>query len=292
MFKKIHLLFALAFAVPAVSQARVGGPFDGADYNILFDDTGIYQAIMRMPNGSGMMQFGVNVNLQYAPTAGQGGGGGTATVAYTKGSVLNRSVVYLEGVTYFGMASGAVDHDRGMVEGLTNGQSDVSSQQTNGGGGAQNIPVVANNARGWSCNTEFTAKIVDRGPDVKFSGRGTVTVLTQTTAAQTAMIAQVQLAQQALQTNTTTAFTASNTALLNTAPVPNPPTTAAQVAAYTDWYNNTYLPGVQANLATALANQLNNQSAFQDAYDAAGRGNQATSFMTVYGSRKFFGSQR
>ena len=296
MFKKIYLLFALALALPVTSQARVGGPFDGADYTLLFDDTGVYQAILRMKNGSGMMQFGVNVNLEFTATPTGVGGAAQATTATSKGGVLNRSLIYLEGVTYFGIASGAIDHERGIVEGITNGTSDIAATVTGGGGGAQ-ISVVSNNNRAFSANSEFTAKITDRGPDFKFCGKGEITVLTQTTAAQAAQTAAVTAAQTSVQANTASNFTAANAALLLSAPslAPIPPATGpspAQTTAFNTFYNTVYLPGLQTNLATALANQLNNQSAFQSAFDAAGKGNQFSQKMYVYGSRKFFGTTR
>ena len=90
MLKKSHVLFALALAFPAVSQAFNGGPFDNADNSITLDNSGVYQCAMRFHNGSGFAQWGTNV--QMAPNVSTGAGN-AANTTNSLGTPLNRSVI-------------------------------------------------------------------------------------------------------------------------------------------------------------------------------------------------------
>jgi hypothetical protein len=184
MIKKISLLLGLIAALPASSFAWVGGPFSNGDFSESLDDNGIYQASFTFKNGSGYAQWATNAAL-----SGQSrGGGGTSN-----GSVVNRSVVYSKGITYFGMATGISDLDKGYVYGNTNGSSDAQSNTQGagntttinlniGGGGGSGASsgsagVVANGGRNFIANSQFTAKVTSSHPILRFRGTGEISFL-------------------------------------------------------------------------------------------------------------------
>lgn len=178
MIKKISLLFALVAVLPASSFAWVGGPFDGGDYNQLQDDSGVYQAAFRMRNGSGFSQFGVNVDL--GPSISSSSTGGNNSLSTTIGSYLNRTVVYYKGVTYFGNATGFVDHTKKEVQGFANGNSDVSLSASSSGGDSDlsaTSTITYNGGINFSINVAWKAKITSTHPELRFSGEGELSVV-------------------------------------------------------------------------------------------------------------------
>lgn len=178
MIKKISLLLGLIAALPVSSFAWVGGPFDGGDYNQLLDDRGIYQAAFRMQNGSGFMQFGVNVDLGPSVST-QNTGGGNSSLSTSIGSYLNRSIVYYKGVIFFGNATGMVDHPARKVRGFTNAQSEVTlSASTSGSDGDLSATnAIAVNGLGLVANVAFEADITSTHPELRFSGKGELVVI-------------------------------------------------------------------------------------------------------------------
>lgn len=175
MIKKISLLFGLVAALPASALAWIGGPFDNGDYSAAFDDSGIYQASIRFKNGSGFAQWGSNVSLRPQAAA-----AGAAAATQSNGSILNRSVIYANGITYVGMATGMVDTVENVIIGQTNGASDgiqASAQGTSATGAAAGQLVSASGGRRFSANSYFRAKITQKHPVLKFSGTGQISLL-------------------------------------------------------------------------------------------------------------------
>lgn len=219
--KRISLILAslvLVFATKA--SAFKGGPFDNGDYSGLLDNSGVYQVSFRFSNGSGFAQFGNNVDVTAFVTT---TGGATVTPSATY-SIFNRSVIYYKGMTYLGTCYGMVDHERKIVSGVTNGNSDVNTTTTTTtttGALAGVFPTAAttnlfNNGNvGFPCNTNFNCKITNEYPILRFNGRGELTVINPSLG--------------------TAIFTAIATVIAAQAPLPAaipPPSTVGQVQNY------------------------------------------------------------
>jgi len=177
MFKKLSLLLGLVAALPASSFAWVGGPFDGGDFGQLMDDRGIYQTAFRFRNGSGYSQFGVNVDLAPQVTGDATGQVGGSSL----GSNLNRSILYFRGVAYFGNATGMVDHDSRSVTGFGNCSSWVaieSSSDSDSGSVSVTDSIVYNSGLDNTANYYFEADITSSHPELRYSGKGELSVLT------------------------------------------------------------------------------------------------------------------
>lgn len=192
MLKKIHLLFGLMLAMPAASHALSGGPFDNGDASGVFDDQGYYQVAFHFRNGLGFGQFGNNVGM--IPTTG-------ANSPTTKGTVLNRSVLYYKGVTYVGTCFGMVDHARGLVTGVTNANSDVGATAVpSGNGTALSTVVVKNGGRNLVANTSWECRITQKQPILKFNGKGELAVLNPDSTAAIADLATAIVNNSNIQT--------------------------------------------------------------------------------------------
>jgi hypothetical protein len=187
MLKKIQLLFAFALALPAASYGLVGGPWDNGDYSQILDETGIYQATLRFSNGQGFCQFGSNVSVSTFRdlTLATSGVGSGINLNASNGSYLNRSLIYYKGVTYLGSCYGTSDMVNNLIEGITNGNSDVTTVNASGAAttttaatavSTTNV-LVANGTRSFTCNTAWSAKITTKKPVLKFNGKGQLTVL-------------------------------------------------------------------------------------------------------------------
>ncbi len=252
---KFTLFFAALFALPLTSQAIVGGPFDGNDYSQALDDQGIYQTAMRFKNGSGFSQFGNNVDLVSS----------TTTTGVSRGSYLNRSIIYCNGIVYIGMASGMVDHEAKVVMGYTNGIS------TSAGIAASSVtPIVTSSfptttQTGGTANTEFTAKIRCIAPELRYSGTGEITILSNNSTNVTSLI-QDQISS------------AKADILTLTDPNAGANETAAQMIAF------------NSSLLKAQIQAVNALRAFSTSVSSADNG--FTQPMTVFGARKFFISRR
>lgn len=189
--KLFSVIAGLALLSGSQASAWVGGPFDNGDYSATLDNEGVYQASLRYKNGSGYVQWGNNVDLGPSLTSGATGGGGSSTASNsTVGSYLNRCVLYYQGIAFFGTASGMVDMDRREVTCVTNAQSEVTlsdqaSTNTQGSfflfGSSNTVnsstSVVNNGGRGFVANSNFVAKITKTSPEVRFSGKGELTLL-------------------------------------------------------------------------------------------------------------------
>lgn len=188
MLRKNHFLLALVMSFSASAFALTGGPFDNGDYSQLLDDQAIYQATFTMKNGLGFAQFGSNVSLGPTISGSTGGGGSQQTTNSSIGSVLDRSVIYYKGLTYFGTATGMVDLERKTISGITNGTTDVtlsqsSSSQSNslfiGSSSSVNASsnVITNGGIGLTCNTEWSGTVTESSSMLRFDGKGKLTVL-------------------------------------------------------------------------------------------------------------------
>jgi hypothetical protein len=177
--KRISLILAsLLLLVGPKASAHVGGPFDNGDFNSFLDSSGIYQVAFRFSNGSGFAQFGNNVDADLFLT----GTGGTTTDLPSSFSTLNRSIIYYKGVSYLGTCTGMVDHERKIVQGVTNGNSDVVTTASNTSGGTTTSASnsLINNGLGFPCNTEFRCKITNSSPVLRFNGKGELTIINPT----------------------------------------------------------------------------------------------------------------
>lgn len=176
--KLFSVLAGLALLSGSQAFAWVGGPFDGGNHSATLDNEGIYQATFRMKNGTGFAQFGTNVDL-FANTDSSAG---TTTSQLTLGSYLNRSLIYYKGITYFGSASGIVDHHSRRVDGITNGYTEAASESTSdssSGTVTASQTIIYNGGRNLSANSTWTAKIYQTYPELRFHGTGEFTALPQ-----------------------------------------------------------------------------------------------------------------
>lgn len=247
---KSTLFFVALFAMPLTSQAIVGGPFDGNDYSQSFDSSGVYQTAMRFKNGSGFSQFNNATDLVSQSTTGT-----------TRGSYLNRSVVYVNGIVYIGTATGIVDHEAKLVMGYSNGstpQTDATYTNT------LVTSDFAGSQSGGTANTMFTAKIICTAPELRYSGTGEITVLS-TVATDVASLIQDQI---------NGGGGALATILTITDPNAGPNETVEQIIEF-----NRALLKAQIDAVNALR-------AFSTRISSSDNG--FSQKMTVFGGRKFF----
>lgn len=249
---KFTLFFAALFALPLSGYALTGGPFDNNDYSAGLDNAGIYQTAIRFKNGSGFSQWGNNVSLTQPAVS--------AATPAAKGSYLNRSVIYCNGLTYFGMATGMVDHTANTVMGYTNGTRDGTA--TSGTGN----PVVTN-ANASTANTQWKAKITTTAPQLRYSGKGEITILEAKPANATTVTGL-------LQTALADALTAINAGSLSVDPNAGPAETTQQMISFQQKLLRAQLQAVKA-FTPSLSDTSSGDNGF------AGP-------ITVYGARIFF----
>lgn len=201
--KKIFLTIA---SVALMSNSNVwafaGGPFDNGDPGgLLMERGGYYQCQFSFRNGNGYGMFTPDAILGgNLPSASQGVGTSSQQVGiFNRGTLFtqntnnglahnaNRSVFYYKGVTYVGACMGFVDVAARQVQGTANATSNDSlTQQTlsqNTGGlinasqaATTTQPVVINTA-GFVMNLGWTGKITATRPQLRFRGKGEMTIL-------------------------------------------------------------------------------------------------------------------
>jgi hypothetical protein len=262
--KRFSLILAsLVLLIGTKASAFKGGPFDNGDYSSLLDNSGVYQVSMRFSNGSGFAQFGNNVDIALFVDINNTAGTGIRGSTY---SVLNRSLIYYKGVTYLGTCMGMVDHERRIVEGVTNGNSDVGTTQVTSGTGGTGSGLTAatttlnnNGSLNFPANSSFICKIHTTHPVLKFNGKGELSIVNPTLAQNVFNAIATEIASQ-----------------LTANPVPNPgPNSPAQIQAF----------------ITALANLANGgQGSIRTAENVGA--NADTVPMKVFGSRVFFVQRR
>ena len=190
--KKIFLFIqisALMAGLPAFAIS--GGPFDNGTYSILLERAGVYEAAYSFKNGSGYSQWTAD-NSQ-----GESAAGGTLTSNLGQGSLIlangggsnnaNRTVLYYKGVTYFGAAMGQVDYNARTIQGFGNASSDYTltsgtSQSTSVGfvsstSSAFSTDTVVSSGRSYTANINWTGKITDTTPQLRFSGSGELAII-------------------------------------------------------------------------------------------------------------------
>jgi hypothetical protein len=202
--KKLFLTVAgLALLSSGKAWALAGGPFDNGDPGgLLMERGGFYQCQFSFSNGNGYGIFTPDSLLAgNLPGAQQGGGSssqqigvfnrGTLYTANSTGSSYthnaNRSVFYYKGVTYVGSCFGFVDADARQMQGAANASSNETiTQQTlsqNTGGlinasqAAQTNQQVVVNTAGFILNVGWTGKIIKTRPNLRFRGKGELTVV-------------------------------------------------------------------------------------------------------------------
>jgi hypothetical protein len=189
--KKIFLTIqfaALMAGLPAF--ALVGGPFDNGEYSILNERNGFYQSTFSFKNGSGYAIWTAD-NLQGVVNT------GTAVDNFGTGSLVtsdggstnnaNRSVLYYKGVTYIGSALGSVDVSARTIQGFSNAFSDfgvaVTTTQSALGlfsaatSSAASSTTVVSSGRNYTANLNWTGKITETTPQLRFSGDGELSII-------------------------------------------------------------------------------------------------------------------
>lgn len=206
MMKKIFLTIA---SVALMSNSNVwaltGGPFDNGDPGgLLMERGGFYQCQFSFKNGNG---YGIFTPDSYLggnlPNANQTGTSSTQQLGvFDRGSLYtqntgpsalshnaNRSVFYYKGVTYVGGCFGFTDIAAREIQGSCNASS--NEQVTQGtlaqsgggafGGGAQGLATtqqsIVINTAGFVLNAGWTGKITSTRPNLRFRGKGELTVV-------------------------------------------------------------------------------------------------------------------
>jgi hypothetical protein len=138
------------------AMAWVGGPYSNNTPD--GKSGGVFQGTISMKNGSGMFRFATGSEPFISPNA--------------------NSVIFHEGLVYYGDCFGMVDFQAKRISGITNGLTDFDVN--NGAGGSGNITpigtpafIFGNSATGFFvCNTEWAGKINKTAPGVTFKAKG------------------------------------------------------------------------------------------------------------------------
>lgn len=188
--KKFFAIFTAVVLLP-VSQtmAWVGGPFSN-NSSLPGGDDGVYEAIATMTNGVGMYRFGVRNNGTSSQAFGGNAAGGGGAVASTPSNVqfnagllnaFSSNVWFYKGVTYYGTTFGMANSDMGIVSAIGNASASVGGEVPNPGVGQIIIPSINGAVIGTSsgnniatANSSWVAKMEDKGPAFRFSGRGQI----------------------------------------------------------------------------------------------------------------------
>lgn len=175
MLKKVTFYFGLALAMKVNAFAWVGGPFSNGGFDTLIEQNGVYQATFSFKNGSGYAYFTPDNDI--TPSVGTG----TAAASTTTLSSENRSILYYKGITFVGMATGTSDIDKRKISGYTNGYSEytASTTSTDDDGTVSSSGTIVSNTGGFSytANVNFTAKITNTHPQIRFRGKGELAVI-------------------------------------------------------------------------------------------------------------------
>lgn len=146
----VALTFISVFFQAAPVMAWVGGPYGNNTHDGF--QGGVFQAMMTMKNGSGMLRFSTGLEPLVSPFA--------------------QSVVFHKGLGYFGECFGMVDFPSKKVSGATNGLTQllpVTATPTTGTG----VPQVFSNGNVQKvCNTTWNGKITSSAPAVRFRAKG------------------------------------------------------------------------------------------------------------------------
>ena len=129
------------------AMAWVGGPYS----NNTFDGKsgGVFQGTMTMKNGSGMFRFATGSEPFNSPNA--------------------ESVVFHEGLVFYGDCFGQVDFHAKRVSGITNGNTTLGGNVTPIG-----APVFpfGNGNDAFICNTQWAGKMKKTYPGMTFRAKG------------------------------------------------------------------------------------------------------------------------
>ncbi len=146
----LTLLSMLFQAAPAM--AWVGGPYSNNAADGRFG--GVFQGMITMKNGSGMFRFSSGSEPFISPNA--------------------NSVVFHQGLVYYGDCFGMVDFPSKKISGITNGRTTITAPAAS----AQLTPVgtpsiqFGNGADDFIANIEWSGKLTKTAPGVLFKAKG------------------------------------------------------------------------------------------------------------------------
>ena len=182
----ISLFSLVAFATN--SLAISGGPFD--DNIVGNGGVGTFQAIIEIPNGSGIARF----------TEASGGTGSGAQV-----SPFNSSQIFFRGIIYVGVTFAVIDQNRKRVTGMTNGSSQgFQSTTTNttdttnaffiGGAATTDTTTLDGASSGaggviGNANTSWDGDVTDTSPFLEFEAEGSAFFFGDLDTVQTEVVA-------------------------------------------------------------------------------------------------------
>ena len=192
--KKFFAIFTAVVLMPTSQiMAWQGGPFSNNN-PLPGGDDGVYEAVGTMSNGVGLFRFAVRNNGTSSETQAGGGGGGTgatqtvgtsSNVQFNAGllGAQSSNVWYYKGIAYYGTCFGIANSDLGIVSAIGNASSTAGINTVVVGNPPQvvilpgiNTAIVGGSAGGnvGFANSSFIAKMRDKGPSVRFSGRGQI----------------------------------------------------------------------------------------------------------------------
>ena len=229
--KKIFLTIqfaALMAGLPAF--ALVGGPFDNGEYSVLNERNGVYEAAFSFKNGSGYAQWTADNRQGDIATGGtvtQNLGAGSLINTANNANNANRTVLYYKGVVYFGSAFGQVDTSARTIQGFCNATSDYSTSATTttqsagffvaSTSSAFSSNTVVSSGRNYTANVNWTGKITETTPQLRFSGDGELSIIAPNGAEAIASLAYsgyqqlIQaIGQSVSQSGAQTGFTGAN----------------------------------------------------------------------------------
>jgi hypothetical protein len=152
MKKIVASVTALSFFLQAMpAMAWVGGPYSNNTHD--GKTGGVFQGMVTMKNGSGMFRFSTGSEPFISPNA--------------------NSVMFHQGLVFYGDCFGMVDFPSKRVSGVTNGNSNINFPA--------NTPVTpigtpsiqfGNGNDNYICNTQWSGRFNRTAPGVTFKAKG------------------------------------------------------------------------------------------------------------------------
>lgn len=154
MKKFIALVTVVSFFFQAVpAMAWVGGPYSNNTTDGF--SGGIFQGMISMKNGSGLFKFSTGSESTVSPNA--------------------SSVVFHQGLVFYGDCWGLVDFHSKKISGITNGQSSLGTGDAGAAAGTTDgLPSIpfGNGNDSFVCNTQWSGKITKSVPVPLFRAKG------------------------------------------------------------------------------------------------------------------------
>ncbi len=152
MKKIVALLTLVSFLFQAApAMAWVGGPYSNNTHD--GRSGGVFQGMITMKNGSGMFRFSSGSEPFISPNA--------------------NSVIFHQGLTYFGDCFGMVDFPSKKISGIMNGRTTITFP-ANTPATPTGSPSIqfGNGADDFIANVEWSGKLTRTAPGVLFKGKG------------------------------------------------------------------------------------------------------------------------